>query len=265
MPLLFIYLLKYWVYAIKTYSNIDYLDYYNIKVGIFMKNICDKFYYLISQQAARLFVFIGLGCYAALALFGFIAGMINAPGEFLYLILSLLLNGAILAGLTIGYLKSNDKFMLISIIVVLAFMLANDGVTNFAGLSNLGNMPGSYILNWVFSLLLGISVIAFIVFVILNYFFKKYQLNFLLELTYFLVLIFAVLCEISGIVLAADGRGWENALLPILTAGSYLFIPGILEELFPGELEGLPPMKKQPESIIDANEDEQPAEEEKGE
>ena len=212
-----------------------------------MKNICDKFYYFISQQLARIFVFVGLGCYAAYIFVGFLGGMINTPEEALYYFVSLAFSGLVLAGLLFGYLKGNERLLVVALVAFLVIRAQSDFVSSLWGLSFVGNATTTYILHWVFEFLFALAVGTFITFVVLNYFFKLFKLNLALEISFFAVLAFGVLSWIFGIVYAAEGYGWTNGVLPLFLVGAYLFVPGVLEELFPGELEGLPPVQKEAE------------------
>ncbi|MBO4286462.1 MAG: hypothetical protein J5880_03925 [Bacilli bacterium] len=197
-----------------------------------------KVYNLFSERLSKWFIFAGIVCLALDVLIGFIGDIAGWPEEALYYILVFICEGAIVAGLAIGHYRNKEPILVVAFLTFLILTFFRVALNSPLGMSVLGNAEAPYVLNWVFSLIYGLALGCFLITVLLVYLFKLKKANIVLEISYLASLALGLLAWIFGIVAAASGYAWTNAVLPLLQVGSLLMIPGLLEELFPGELDG---------------------------
>jgi len=202
-----------------------------------MRNLLNRAYDIFSQELSKWFILAGLAALGLSVFIGFLGSMIDLPQEALYFVIAFLFNVAIILGLVIGHYQNKEPLLAVAFIVFLALLVSGDVVGNTSGASILGNAGATYVLNWVFKLLYALALGTFAVCIAIVYLFKVKKVTIVLKGSYLVTLFFAYLSWIFGIVYAATGGGWTNGVIPLFEATSLLMIPGILEELLPGELE----------------------------
>ena len=202
-----------------------------------MKQLVDKVYNLFSQQLSKWFILAGIACFGLMVFISFLAGMIGMPEEALYYIVVFAFGGLICAGLFVGHYMNKEPILAIAFLAYIFMLLYQTILSDTWGASFLGNAGAPYVLNWVFSLIYAFALAAFIVLAFLVYLFKLRKLKLAVEISYLATLFCGFLAWIFGIVYAANGAGWTNGVLPLLQVCSLLMIPGLLEELLPGELD----------------------------
>ena len=204
-----------------------------------MKNLLNKTYDLFSSRLNKWFIFAGV-CALCLSIFiKFLGSVIELPQESFYYILVLVFDGLIAAGILVGHYKSKEPVLLVSLIVFLAFLFSSSVVNSAFGMSFIGNAPTPSILDWVFTFIYGISLGVFLVCLLLTYLFKVKKVQLVVKASFFLTLAFGILYWVFNLVSLADGANWTSAILPLLEVVSLLMVPGLLEELLPGELDEL--------------------------
>ena len=193
-------------------------------------NFFDNIYDFIAKKWRHIFAIIGFAAAGAVLLLEFIGGLTDYDGkEFLYCLIALLFEGALLAGIVLGYFKNNKKLVFGSFIGFFTILFSDTCVSSFFGLSFLGNMEGAYIAYWVFKLLYGIVVGVYLVFMVLVYLFNFKSLEKIFHYIYLGIFPLGVLAWIIGIVATANADiAWTNAIVPLLEAAAFLFFPAVL-------------------------------------
>lgn len=214
-----------------------------------MKNFVNKIYSVFSLKLARWFILIGFICLAAYEFFSFLSGLTieGLQGAAAYYTVNLIIGAAVVVGLFLGYYKGKEPVLIVSFITYLVLRVS--GAMFFDRMIILyDGAPATLFLYWIFCLFFALAIIAFTVFAILVFLFKLQKVKLGVQISYLCVLFFGFLAWIFSIVFAANGGGWGYALFPLFLCGSFLFVPGILEEIFPGELEdAAPKAEPQPE------------------
>lgn len=203
-----------------------------------MKNLLDKTYDLFASRLNKWFILAGIASLGLNALFTFIGGVSSLGSEAFYYIVLLAFQALIIVGLIVGHYRNKEPLLFFAFIAFLVLLAQGSVVGATFGASALGQADTTYVLRWVFSLIYAIVLGCFLVCILLVYLFKVKLVVLVLKASFFLSLIFGVVAWIFGIVYAANGYGWTNAIIPLLEVGSLLMIPGLLEELLPGELDG---------------------------
>ena len=193
-------------------------------------NFFDNIYDFIAKTWKHVFAIIGFAAAGAAILLGFIGGLTMTEGkEFLYYFVDFLFEGALLAGVVLGFYRNNRRMLFGSFIGFFTLLFAQTCVGAFSGLSWLSNAEGAYIAYWVFDLFYGLAVGAYLVFLVLVYLFGFKGLEKVLHYVYLAVFPFGVLAWILGIVAAASGDvNWTTAIVPLLEAAAFLFFPAVL-------------------------------------
>ena len=202
-----------------------------------MNEPLDTAYGIFSQKLSKLFILIGLCAFALEIFIAFLADTIGYSQEIFNYLVTFVFLGLIAVGLFYGHYKSKEPIWAISFIGFLFLRVYQGIVSDSFGVSFLANAGAPRILLWVFTLIYDVAFVAFLVFVALVYLFKIKKLKMALQISYLATLGFAFLAWVFGIVFAATGGAWENAVLPLFEATSLLFLPGMLEDHLPGELE----------------------------
>ena len=203
-----------------------------------MKQLVDKVYNLFSQQLAKWFILAGIACFGLMVFISFLASMIALPEEAFNYILVFAFGGLVCAGLVFGHYRSREPVLVVAFLAYIFMLLYQTILSDTWGASFLGNASVLYVLHWVFELIYSLAVAAFIALAFLVYLFKFRKLKLALEISYLASLFFGFLAWIFNIVYAANGGGWSVAVVPLFQVGSLLMVPGLLEELLPGELDG---------------------------
>lgn len=204
-----------------------------------MKELIDRGYRIFSQKLNKWFIYFGICSFALFALLAFVSG-VSTPGqgqEVLYYLVYLVFEGLTIAGIIIGHYRSREPLLLVSIIVFLVFLTQKLVLGPTFGVSILEYASTAYVLQWIFGLINAISVGFLLVFLVLAYLFKIKKVSFALKLSFFISLFTGLLSWVFGIVYAANDGGWFEALDSLLITGSLLMLPGLFEELLPGELD----------------------------
>ena len=193
-------------------------------------NFFDNIYDFIAKKWKHVFAIIGFAAAGAALFLEFIGGLTATDGkEFIYYLVDLLFEGALLAGVVLGYFKNNKRFVFGSFIAFFALLFSETCVSSFYGLSFLADMQGAYVAYWVFRLFYGIVVGAYLVFMVLVYLFGFKGLEKVSHYIYLGVFPFGVLAWILGIVAAANTDvNWTSAIVPLLEAAAFLFFPAVL-------------------------------------
>lgn len=195
-----------------------------------MNNFFDNVYDFIAKKFRYVFALVGFGAAAAALLLNFIGGLTASDGkEFLYCLIDLLFEGALLTGVVLGYFRRNKRLVFGSFIAFFTLLFSQTCVASFSGLGYLGDMEGAYVAYWVFRLFYGIAVGAYLVFMVLVYLFNFRGLEKVSHYIFLAVFPFGVLAWILGIVAAANTNvNWTAAIVPLLEAAAFLFFPAVL-------------------------------------
>ena len=194
-------------------------------------NFFDNIYDFIAKKWRHLFAIIGFSAAGAAILFTFIGGLSFTKGkEFLYYFILLLFEGAILAGVIFGYFKRNRRLLFGSFIAFFAVLFLQTCVQAFGGISGLGDKNGAQIAYWVFNLLYGIVVGAYLVFMVLVNLFNFKGLEKPFHYIYLGIFPMGVLAWILGIVYVVNvnSDNWTEAIVPLFEAAAFLFFPAVL-------------------------------------
>ena len=202
-----------------------------------MKDLLDKTYDLFSQRLSKWFIFAGIVCFGLEIFISFLDDMIAMPEEALNAFIVLAFFGLILAGIVFGHYKDKEPLLVVAFIGFLFTRLYSGIVSDSWGASFLGQAGAPYVLHWLFNLFFDLAFAAFLVFAFFVYLLKFRRMKLALEISFVATLFFGFLAWIFDIVYAANGFGWSFGVLPLFHLGSLLMIPGLLEELLPGELE----------------------------
>ena len=194
-------------------------------------NFFDNIYDFIAKKWRHLFAIIGFSAAGAAILLDFIGGLTATDGkEFLYYLISLLFQGALLAGVVLGYFKRNRKLLFGSFIGFFTLLFSYTCVSAFFGISTLKDAGGAYVAYWIFQLFYGIIVGVYLVFMVLVNLFNFKGLEKPFHYVYLGIFPMGVLAWILGIVGAANSGAvnWTEAIVPLLEAASFLFFPAVL-------------------------------------
>ena len=202
-----------------------------------MKQLVDKVYNLFSQQLAKWFILAGMVCFGLMVFISFLSNMIDFPQEAFYYIVVFAFGALICAGLFTGHYLNKEPVLVVAFLAYIFMLLYQTILSDTWGASFLANAGVPYILHWVFELIYSLAVAAFVALAFLVYLFKFRKLKFALEISYLAALGFGFLAWIFNIVYAANGGGWTIAVVPLFQVCSLLMVPGLLEELLPGELD----------------------------
>ncbi len=198
----------------------------------------ENVYGFIAKKWDKIFVLVGLGCYALGLIFTFIGQLTDTNGKAIFLsLVSLVLNGAILAGLVFGYFFKKKNILLVSLIVFLAFTLQNGLISQAQLVIAVDPNNGAQVASWIFGLFFDLALTAYIVLLVLIYIFNFKKLDKVSHIVYLAVFPLGLLAWIMGIVYTANQGSWYNAILPLIEAASFLFIPAFLATNVFGELE----------------------------
>ena len=203
-----------------------------------MKQLLDKVYSLFSQQLAKWFILAGISCFGLMVFISFLSSMIDFPQEALNYIVVFAFGGLICAGLFVGHYMNKEPILVVAFLAYIFMLLYQTILSDTWGASFLGNAGAPYVLHWVFELLYSLAIASFVVIAFLVYLFKFKKMKLALEISYLASLGLGFLAWIFNIVYAANGGGWTVAVVPLFQVGSLLMVPGLLEELLPGELDG---------------------------
>lgn len=203
-----------------------------------MKDLLDKAYNLFSEKLSRWMILAGIICFGLEIFISFLDDIISYPQETLNYLIVLIFFGLILAGIVFGHYKNREPLLVIAFIGFLFTRLYQGIVSDSWGVSALGQAGAPFVLHWLFNLFFDLAFVTFLVFAFLVYLFRFRKLKLALEISFFATLFFGFLAWIFDIVYAANGFGWSFGVLPLFHLCSLLMIPGLLEELLPGELDG---------------------------
>ena len=221
-------------------------------------NFFDNIYDFIAKKWRHLFAIIGFSAAGAAILLDFIGGLTATDGkEFLYYFISLLFQGALLAGIIFGYFRGNKRLLFGSFIGFFTLLFSYTCVSAFFGLSTLKDAGGAYVAYWIFQLFYGIIVGVYLVFMVLVNLFNFKDLEKPFHYIYLGIFPMGVLAWILGIVGAANSGAvnWTEAIVPLLEAAAFLFFPAVLA------LSAQPQEKKEePAPVKEEPKEEQPEE-----
>jgi hypothetical protein len=191
-------------------------------------NFFDNIYDFIAVKAKHIFAIVEFAAFAASIFFTCVGGIANDGSEFLHYLFYLVFYGLILTGLMFGYFKKSIRLLFASFISFLVLTVANGLVGDSWGISVLDNAPGVYIAFWIFRLVFDLVAAAYLVLVVLINAFSFKGLEKASHYVFLGILPAGLLYWIFGIVMAANDYGWTNALIPLFTCASMLFIPAAL-------------------------------------
>lgn len=221
-------------------------------------NFFDNIYDFIAKKWRHLFAIIGFSAAGAAILLDFIGGLTATDGkEFLYYFISLLFQGALLAGIVFGYFRGNKRLLFGSFIGFFTLLFSYTCVSAFFGFSTLKDAGGAYVAYWIFQLFYGIVVGAYLVFMVLVNLFNFKGLEKPFHYIYLGIFPMGVLAWILGIVGAANSGAvnWTEAIVPLLEAAAFLFFPAVLALGVPAQEK-----KEEPAPVQEEPKEEQPEE-----
>lgn len=202
-----------------------------------MNKTFDKAYDVFSKDQSKWMILGGIACYALFVFIGFIAGIIGMPSETLYYIFLFLFKAAILAGIGYGYYLKKEPVLIFSLVAFLIVLFYDNTVGNAQGIRFLQNADASWIVYWIFGFVFGLAIGVFTISALLLYFFRKKKAALVFKISFFAVLFFGIATWVCGIIAAACGNGWSLGVLPLFEACSLIMVPGLFEEIRPGETE----------------------------
>ena len=240
-----------------------------------IKKVLDCAYNFIARKQGKLFAIIGFSAFGLAAFIEFIFGLTSTGADALGHIIRLVVYGVILAGMMVGYYKKNRDMLFLSLVVFLSSLIFNGFLQSSFGIANFKNYSGAQITNWVFNFVYYALVAAFVVLVILVRSFGKRSVENASHYIFLVIFPLGIGLWVTGIVLAANNLGWNNAIVPLLECIALLFIPPVLnsgEEELEAEaaaepvidaVRAKPEVEEKEEAVEPEVQEEEPKEEEK--
>ena len=190
----------------------------------------DNVYDFVAKKWAMVFAIIGFAAFEMAIIFEFIGGFVGfADGGFGYFVL-FSIKELVLAGLVFGFFFKNKKLLITSFVAFITLMvyIIVGGRSEIIGVLYGDN--GADVTFAIFGLIYAIAFAFFVLILVFDYVFDFKKLNFLANLSFFIIFATGLAYWITGIVYAAAGANanWTNALIPLFQCASFLFIPAVL-------------------------------------